>query len=157
MTKVNNLVIRNQNNSLAIYKSELLLGFTKKILSNKIECVSNDDWIQTLYEWADKNSIDDLHIVEKKFNKKSLFTLLVDGESMQPVINHKAVIVADLSQKDLEDDAIYLLYFENKMWVKKYNKKEEIFYSINPLFSHLVYNKEDVHLVAKVLITFTNL
>ena len=69
MTKPNTLTLRYQNTSLAIYKSELLLGITKKILSNKIECISND-WIDILYEWADKNGIDDLHTVEKNFNKK---------------------------------------------------------------------------------------
>ncbi len=38
---------------------------------------------------------------------------------MQPVINDKAVIVVDLSQKELEEGGIYVLYYENRMWVKK--------------------------------------
>jgi len=97
------------------------------------------------------------HLITKEFNQKSLFTLMVDGQSMQPVINHKAIIVADLSQKVLEDDAIFVVYYENKMWVKRYNKKEKIFFSINPKFSHLIYKEENVHIVARVLLTFTNL
>jgi len=107
----------------------------------------------------DENKTKDLvfskHLIKKDFNEKSLMALLVDGESMQPVINDKAVIVADLSQKILIDESIYLVYYENKMWVKKYNLKEEKFVSINPKFSHLVYCKDDVHLVAKVILTFT--
>jgi phage repressor protein C with HTH and peptisase S24 domain len=76
---------------------------------------------------------------------------------MQPVINHRAVIVADLSQKLLIDKAIYVLYHEAKMWVKKYDLRSKSFVSINPKYSHLVYAQDDVHLVARVLITFTNL
>ena len=97
------------------------------------------------------------HLINKEFNLKSLFALLVDGESMQPVINHKAVVVTDLSQKELINDGIYLVYYENKMWIKKYSLEKESFYSINPKFKHLVYKEKSVHLVAKVLLTFTNL
>jgi phage repressor protein C with HTH and peptisase S24 domain len=97
------------------------------------------------------------HLINKKFNEKSLFCILVDGQSMQPVINHKAVIVADLSQKKLESDGIYLLYHGDKMWVKRYNQQDDTFISINPAYSHLIYKKKDIYLVAKVLLTFTNL
>jgi phage repressor protein C with HTH and peptisase S24 domain len=97
------------------------------------------------------------HLIHKEFNQKSLFALLVDGKSMQPVINDRAVIVADLSAKELVHDAIYLLYYGEKMWVKKYDEKKEIFFSINPNFSHLVYPQNKIHLVARVVLTFTNL
>lgn len=36
------------------------------------------------------------YLLEDEVNKDSLFVLRVDGESMQPVINHKALVVADL-------------------------------------------------------------
>lgn len=104
-----------------------------------------------------KNLIFSKHLINTSFNEKSLFALLVDGCSMQPVINNKAVIVADLSQKELEDESIYLLYYDDKMWVKKYHQKDDTFISINPDYSHLVYKKEEIYLVAKVLLTFTNL
>ncbi len=97
------------------------------------------------------------HLLKAGFNEKSLFANIVDGQSMQPVINHKAIIVADLSQKELINDAIYLVYYENRMWVKRYNEKERIFFSINPDFAHLNYEQGSVHLVARVLLTFTNL
>lgn len=109
----------------------------------------------------DENKIKELvfskHLITHKFNEKSLFTLIVDGKSMEPVINDRAVIVADLSQKELVDKSIYLVYFENKMWVKEFDKKSGDFISINPKFKHLIYKKDEVHLVAKVLLTFTNL
>ena len=97
------------------------------------------------------------HLFKSNYNEKSLFALIVDGKSMQPVIYDRAVIVADLSSKELIDGKIYLVYYEEKMWVKKYDSKKEMFVSINPDFSHLVYKKDDVHLVAQVLLTFTNL
>ncbi len=97
------------------------------------------------------------HLIKKDFKESSLFAVLVDGKSMEPVINHQAVVVADLSNKTLENDDIYLVYYDNKMWVKRYNLKNQSFFSINPDFSHLIYKKEEVHLVAKVILTFTNL
>ena len=97
------------------------------------------------------------HLLSSGYNEKSLFPLIVDGKSMQPVINDRAVIVADLSLKELINEKIYLVYYADKMWVKKYDDKKEVFISINPNFSHLVYQKDEVHLVARVLLTFTNL
>ena len=78
---------------------------------------------------------------------------------MQPVINHKALVVADLSQKDIKNEKIYIVYYNNKMWIKKALIKENktAFVSINKDYSHLVYDFEDVHVVAKVLLTFTKL
>jgi len=76
---------------------------------------------------------------------------------MQPVIKHRAVIVADLSQKVLIDEAIYVLYHGAKMWVKSYDLKSRSLLSINPKYSHLIYLQEDVHIVGRVLLTFTNL
>ena len=109
----------------------------------------------------DDNKTKDLtfstHLINQKFKEESLFISIVDGESMQPLINHKAVIVSDLSNKKLENSSNFLIYYENKMWVKKYNKENKTFISINPNFSHLVYKENEVTLVAKVLITFTNL
>jgi len=94
-------------------------------------------------------------LLPKNINEKSIFPLIVDGKSMQPVINDRAVVIADLSQKELVNDGIYLVYYENRMWVKRYNLEKKEFFSINPDFSHLVYKQEDVHLVAKVILTFT--
>lgn len=109
----------------------------------------------------DENKIKKLtfsaHLIKKEFSSKSLFALIVDGKSMQPVIKDRALIVMDLSQKDLVGEDIYVVHYEGTMWVKKFDLENETFISINPDFSHLVYKKEEVHIVGKVLITFTNL
>lgn len=98
-------------------------------------------------------------LLTKPFVLESLFPLLVDGKSMEPMINDRALVVADLSQKDIISDAIYIIYKEDKMWVKKAVdfEGEVKFVSINKDFSHLIYDRKDVHVVAKVLLTFTNL
>lgn len=90
-------------------------------------------------------------MVKEEFKKESLFALVVDGKSMQPKIKDKEVIVVDLSQKELLHKKIYVVYFENKMWVKKYDKTNKIFVSINPDFSHLIYKANKVHIIGKVL------
>jgi len=97
------------------------------------------------------------HLLKSKYNEKSLFALLVDGKSMQPEINDRDVIVADLSEKELIDEGIYVLYYEEKMWIKKYRSSVKKFVSINPDFSHLIYKKDEVYIVAKVLLTCSNL
>ena len=93
-------------------------------------------------------------LLPRKYSKKSLFALIVDGKSMQPLIKDRAVVVCDLSLKELEAEAIYILYYGDKMWIKKYNQKDETFVSINPKYKHLVYKKEDIYLVGKVVVEF---
>lgn len=89
----------------------------------------------------------------------SLFVIQVDGRSMQPLIKDKALVVADLSQKVFEEEGIFLVDYENKMWIKqaKMVKGKACFVSINPEFSHLVYEAKEVAIIAKAILTFTNL
>lgn len=97
------------------------------------------------------------HLINKKFKQDSLFALLVDGKSMEPVIKDRTVIVTDLSQKELIPDAIYIIYYEDKMWIKKCDLTNNTFVSINPNFSHLIYDITQTHIVGRVLLSFTNL
>ena len=98
-------------------------------------------------------------LLQTSYNLTSLFVTQVDGKSMQPLIFHKALVVADLSQKEFEDEAIFLVYKDDRMWIKKAKivDEKEYFVSINPDFSHLVYKKEETRIIAKALLTFTNL
>ena len=97
-------------------------------------------------------------LLQTPYNLTSLFVTQVDGKSMQPLISHKALVVADLSQKEFEDEAIFLIHKDENMWIKKASliEQKEFFVSINPDFSHLVYKKEDCRIIAKVLIYFEN-
>lgn len=92
-------------------------------------------------------------------NKTSLFVITVDGESMQPVIKDRTLVVADLSQRDLQDEGIYLIYYDNKMWIKKAKQEsdEMLLVSINEAYSHLVYKQSDVRVVAKAVLAFNSL
>jgi phage repressor protein C with HTH and peptisase S24 domain len=98
-------------------------------------------------------------LLKTPYNINSLFVIQVDGKSMQTLINDKALVIADLSQKEFEDEAIFLVYKDARMWIKKAKviNEKEYFISINPDFSHLVYKKEETRVIAKALLTFTNL
>lgn len=98
-------------------------------------------------------------LLEGAFNEESLFAVTVEGESMQPLISDRALVIADLSQKELQDSSIYLVYHGDKMWIKQYkeNDDKKEFISLNPKFSHLVYPVLECHVVARVMLTFTKL
>ncbi|RXK11524.1 peptidase [Halarcobacter mediterraneus] len=97
-------------------------------------------------------------LIKEDYSLSSLFISKVEGESMQPLIKDKALVVADLSKKKYEDKNIFLIFKDNKMWIKKANilDDKEFFVSINPNFSHLKYKKEECKIVAKVLLFFNN-
>jgi len=98
-------------------------------------------------------------LIKESYSLSSLFITKVDGQSMQPVILDEALVVADLSQNEYIEDGIFLVYYEDRMWIKKAKDISDgkYFVSINPDYSHLVYKKEEVRVIAKVLLTFTNL
>ncbi len=95
-------------------------------------------------------------LLKEPVNKSSLFVIKVDGESMQPVIMDRTLVVADLSQKELEDGGVYLVYYDNKMWIKQAKKElgEMNFVSINKAYSHLIYKEIEVRVVAKAVLSF---
>lgn len=96
-------------------------------------------------------------LLKGPFKKASLFVSTVDGQSMQPVIQDRALVVADLSQTKVEDQGIYLVDYDNKMWIKQAKKEASgmTFVSINKNFSHLVYKAENVRVVAKTILSFS--
>ena len=98
-------------------------------------------------------------LLKSPYKLESLFVIQVDGKSMQPLINDKALVVADLSFKEFENDGIFLVYKDNKMWIKKAKiiDNKEYFVSINPDFSYLIYKKEESRIIAKAILTFTSL
>ena len=98
-------------------------------------------------------------LLKQPYALESLFVIQVDGKSMQPHINDKALVVADLSQKEFENNKIFLVYKDDRMWIKKAKiiDNKEYFVSINPDFAHLVYEKKDTRIIAKAILTFTNL
>lgn len=97
-------------------------------------------------------------LIKVSFSRNSLFVSKVQGESMQPYIMDKSLVVADLSQKMFVDKDVYLIYKDDNMWIKKAEtiENKDFFVSINPDFSHLVYHKDDCRIIAKVLLSFEN-
>ena len=98
-------------------------------------------------------------LLKNPYILESLFVIQVDGKSMQPFINDKSLVIADLSQKKFEDEGIFLVYKDDKMWIKKAKiiNDKEFFISINPDFKHLIYDKDSSRIIAKAVLTFTNL
>jgi phage repressor protein C with HTH and peptisase S24 domain len=98
-------------------------------------------------------------LLQEPYTLSSLFITKVDGQSMQPLINDKALVVADLSQTSFIEEKIFLIYKDEKMWIKKAQMidNEKHFVSINEKFSHLVYKENKCRVIARVLLTFTNL
>lgn len=96
------------------------------------------------------------NLLPKGIKRDSLFVIKVDGQSMQPLIKDRTVVVADLSQRVIEDQGIYLLYQDERMWIKQAEQELEgmKFVSINKEFSHLVYDAAEVRVVAKAVLSF---
>lgn len=88
----------------------------------------------------------------------SLFVIKLDGESMQDLIQDKSLLVASLDVDTLSDGCLYLLDYENRLWLKQAKKIKStfVFISINKKFSHLLFKEEDIRVVAKVLASFTS-
>ncbi len=99
------------------------------------------------------------HLLQEPYHINSLSVIKVEGESMQPLIFDAALVVVDLSQRDVLHQGIYILEHDNKMWIKQAKIENDIisFVSINEKFKHLVYPYEEVRIIGKSLLTFTNL
>ncbi|HEY9190558.1 MAG TPA: S24 family peptidase [Sulfurovum sp.] len=95
-------------------------------------------------------------LLKVPYSQKSLFVSTVHGESMQPLIKDRSLVVADLSQKEFEDEGIFLIEKDENMWIKKASNidNKAFFVSINPDYSHLVYETDDCRIIAKVLLHF---
>lgn len=99
------------------------------------------------------------YLLKEPYNHDSLFVSMVEGQSMEPKINDKALVVADLSNKEFVENGIYLVHKDSRMWIKeaKTIENEQFFVSINPNYSHLVYKANESRVIGKALLTFTNL
>lgn len=119
------------------------------------------DYIDSTQNNEQKSISFSAHLLKEDFNTESLFVSQVNGQSMQPKIMHEALVISDLSKKQIIDKKIYLVNYDNNMWIKQasFNAKKNDFefVSINPDYSHLVYDKDDVYVIAQALLTFTSL
>ena len=70
MTSRAGIIVQNESKYLTLNTSKTLLNITNKVLSNKVDVKKNEDWFAKLCHWADENNIDELHCVEKGFNKQ---------------------------------------------------------------------------------------
>lgn len=94
-------------------------------------------------------------LLDAFYKRESLFVMQVDGCSMEPLILDGALVVADLSQTSLIENAIYIISHDAKTWIKRYKKSR--FISLNQDFAHLIYPSSKCRVIARVLLTFTKL
>lgn len=94
-------------------------------------------------------------LLQSPIKHDSLFVMQVDGESMEPKIQNRSLVVVDLSYKTPEEGGIYIIVHDSKTWIKSF--KSATFISLNQDYSHLVYDISEVRIIAKVLLTFTQL
>lgn len=97
-------------------------------------------------------------LLKGKPRLSSLFVIKIEGESMQDLIQDQSLIVASLDVDTLSDACLYLIDYENRLWLKKAKKIKNtfVFISINKKFSHLIFKKEEIRVVAKVLASFAS-
>lgn len=109
--------------------------------------------------WETRELIFSSALIQRSYSHASLFVIRVDGQSMEPFIQHNALVVSDLSQKEYENGSIFLVYKDDRMWIKKASVIEgkEYFISLNEGYEHLVYLSSEVRIVAKAILTFTAL
>lgn len=98
-------------------------------------------------------------LLKAPYSEASLFVISVQGRSMEPHILDGSIVVADLSRTRFEPEAVFLVQHQGQLWIKKARliEDEAFFVSLNPEFEHLVYALDQVRIVAKALLTFTNL
>ncbi len=95
------------------------------------------------------------NLLQSPIKRDSLFVMQVDGKSMEPKIQNGSLVVVDLSCKIPKEDGIYIIVYDSKTWIKSF--KSSTFISLNQDFSHLIYDASEVRIIAKVLLTFTQL
>jgi len=118
------------------------------------------EYVEVVNEIPTKKSLKfSKELLKQSYKLESLFVIKVEGESMQPLIQDSALIVADLSQVEVINEGIYIVYKENQMWVKQAKIQDEniSFISLNKEYSHLVFQSNEARVVARAVLTFTSL
>lgn len=92
--------------------------------------------------------------IKEKFKKESLFVLNLEGKSMQPLILDKSLLIVSLDYGEIIDKSLYIIEHEKNLWLKQadISNHKMRFISINKDFSHIIYEKEDIRIIAKVLL-----
>jgi len=106
------------------------------------------------YLGIEKEVVEQLGGIEKL---KHIEALNVIGESMEPVIKDKSIIFIDTTQiyPSYDKKDIYVVNTPNGVLVKKViliPKYEKVqLFSCNPLFTHEIYNCEEIKIIGKVI------
>ena len=98
-------------------------------------------------------------LLREPYSKESLFVIQIKGNSMEPKIQDDALVIADLSQRLTNHGDTFIVEYDKKLWIKEVKIEDDrcYFVSINPDYADLIYSADDVRVVAKALLSFTQL
>ena len=119
--------------------------------------------IKLSYYDFEKNKKEELEfsssLIKEEFDESSLYLIKIKGESMQDLIMDDSLIVASLKIGKIKNNSIYIIEHNKQIWIKKakITDTEKKFVSINKNYLHLEYKLGDVRIIAKAILTFTNL
>lgn len=115
--------------------------------------MNKEDFINLDYKYKgiDKKITINKSKIKGEYNQNSLFTLLVEGESMQTLVKDKSVVVADLSQKEVKNNSLYIIEADKQIWIKKASKDSGEFISINEAFKNHRFFIDESRVIAKVI------
>ena len=124
---------------------------------------NNEKIIKLSYFDFEKNIKEEIQfsssLIKEEFEESSLYVIKIKGESMQDLIMNDSLIVSSLKIGEIKHNSIYIIEHNKDIWIKraKITDSKKIFVSINKKYLHLEYKLEEVRIISKALLTFTNL
>ena len=114
----------------------------------------------------DENTVKNIKISSAIINIKTgdnVCFINATGNSMQPVIDDRDLLLVDLSNKDFIDEGIYVVRLENTLLVKRLQKIPNgiVLISDNPQYEKIIlnsdnFNENDAAIIGKVISVIKN-
>jgi SOS-response transcriptional repressor LexA len=105
-----------------------------------------------------ENDEPDFIVLPKAMIKgKNINALRVHGDSMAPNIKPDSIIFIDLSKKKLKKACVYVVRYEDEVYVKRLEELDDyiLLRSDNISYSTITAKKEDVHIIGQVVNTMS--
>jgi len=147
---MNNKIVLKQDLKLTLSKTENLFNITNKILNDKLDFLDNS-WIQKLWDWADKNKIDNLYEDYENYYDRGL-----------PRDKEKLLLLKELnlSNYNLKNIPKELFYLENLEYLDLSNNQitniPDLFIKFKNL-QHLDLSNNNISIVSIVLAQMNSL
>lgn len=97
-----------------------------------------------------------LQFLSKNCRKVSLFTIQIEGTSMEPLILDKTILIGDLSQNIFKEKGLYLIQGNNDLLIKQgaiIDQKQRLI-SINKNYSNFTFKLDEIRILAKIVCSY---